>query len=99
MILVRNVFQLKFGKAREAKALVKENETLHKKYGGGSSVRFLTDVTGQYYTFVMETTYENLAAFEKSSAEVMSVKEFGEWYQKFTPLVESGHREVFSIVS
>ena len=98
MILVRNVFQLKFGKAREAKALVKESEALHKKYGGGSSVRFLTDITGQFYTFVMETTYENLAAFEKSSTEVMGANEFGEWYQKFTPLVESGHREIFSIV-
>lgn len=98
MILVRNVFQLKFGKAREAKALVKENEALHKKYGGASSVRFLTDVTGQYYTFVMEMTHENLASFERSATEMMGAKEFGEWYQKFTPLVESGHREIFSIV-
>jgi len=98
MILVRNVFQLKFGKAREAKALVRENESLHKKYGGGSSIRFLTDVTGQYYTFVMEITYENLASFEKSATEMMGAKEFGEWYQKFAPLVESGHREIFSIV-
>jgi hypothetical protein len=98
MILVRNVFQLKFGKAREAKALVKENEALHKKYGGASSVRFLTDVTGEYYTFVMETTHENLAAFEKSMTDVTGAKEFGEWYQRFTPLVESGRREIFSIV-
>jgi hypothetical protein len=98
MILVRNVFQLKFGKAREAKALVKENEALHKKYGGASSVRFLTDVTGEYYTFVMETTHENLAAFEKSMTDVTGAKEFGEWYQKFMPLVESGRREIFSIV-
>jgi len=98
MILVRNVFQLKFGKAREAKALMKENEALQKKHGGGSSVRFLTDVTGQYYTFVMEMTYENLASFERSATEMMGSKEFGEWYQKFTPLVESGRREIFSIV-
>jgi hypothetical protein len=99
MILVRNVFQLKFGKAREAKALVKENEALHKKYGGASSVRFLTDMTGPYYTFVMEITHESLAAFEQSMANVTGAKEFGEWYQKFTPLIESGHREIFSIVS
>jgi len=98
MILVRNVFQLKFGKAREAKALMKEIEPLQKKYGGGSTDRFLTDVTGQFYTFVLETTYENLASFEKSTAEAMGAKEFGEWYQKFTPLVESGYREIFSIV-
>ena len=99
MILVRNVFQLKFGKAKEAKGLIKEIEPLQKKYGGGKTDRFLTDVTGEFYTLVMETTYENLAEFEKSSSNTMGAKEFGEWYQKFIPLVESGYREIFSIVS
>jgi hypothetical protein len=99
MILVRNVFQLKYGKAKEAKALVKENEALHKKMGGGTSIRFMTDVTGQYYTFVMEITYDSLSAFEKSFTDVTGAKEFAEWAQKFNPLVESGHREIFSIVS
>jgi hypothetical protein len=66
--------------------------------GDGSSIRFLTDVTGQYYTFVMEITYDSLSAFEKSFTDVTGAKEFGEWAQKFTPLVESGHREIFSIV-
>lgn len=98
MILVRNVFQLKFGKAREAKALIKENEALHKKQGN-TSVRFLADVTGQFYTFVMETTYQNLSAYENSMVEIMGSKEFGEWYQKFTPLVESGRREIYTIVN
>lgn len=98
MILVRNVFQLKYGKAREAKALIKELEPLQKKFGGRSADRFLTDVTGPFYILVMETTYENLAAYETSTSETMGAKEFGEWYQKFTPLVESGYREIFSIV-
>ncbi len=47
----------------------------------------------------METTYEDLTAMEKEQKEVMGKKEFGEWYQKFTPLVESGYREIFTIVS
>jgi hypothetical protein len=29
----------------------------------------------------------------------MGSKEFSDWYQKFIPLVESGHREMYSIVS
>ena len=41
MILVRNVFQLKFGKAREATALIKENEALFKKHGAAPT-RYLT---------------------------------------------------------
>ena len=98
MILVRDIFQLKFGKAKEAKALARENEALYKKFGEGSSVRFLTDLTGEYYTFVMETTYGSLAVYEQSSAQAMRTKEFGDWYQKFMPLVESGRREIFSVV-
>jgi len=44
MILVRNIFQLKFGKAREAKALIKENEALVKHHGNYPT-RYLTDLT------------------------------------------------------
>lgn len=97
MILVRNVFQLHFGKAREATALVKENEELIRKHGGAPT-RFLTDLTGPFYTLVMEITYQNLAEMEKSQKDVMGSKDFSTWYQRFMPLVESGHREIFTIV-
>jgi len=97
MILVRDVFQLKFGKAKEAKALAKEGGEIEKRHGYGPS-RILTDLTGPYYTLVMETTYDSLAAYEKALKDTMSAKEFGEWYQKFVPLVDSGRREIYSIV-
>ena len=97
MIMVRDVFQLKFGKAKDAKALWKEGKVLREKYGQ-QSLRALVDLTGSYYTFVMESMYENLSAFEKSLRETMSMPEFGQWYQKFVPLVESGHREIYTIV-
>jgi hypothetical protein len=98
MILVRNIFQLKFGKAREAKALIKEYDANVRQHGN-LPTRFLTDLTGPYYTFVMELTFESLAALETSQRETMGSKEFSDWYQKFIPLVESGHREMYSIVS
>ncbi len=97
MIVVRNIFQLKFGKAKDAKALVKESLELFKKYGHATP-RYMTDLTGEFYTLVMESSYENLTAFEKSSQDTMGAKEFGQWYDKFVPLVESGHREIFNIV-
>ncbi len=97
MILVRNVFQLKFGKAREAAALIKENEALFKKHGGAPT-RYLTDVTGPFYTLVLEITYASLADLEQQQKEVMGAKEFADWYQRFIPLVESGRREIFSIM-
>jgi len=97
MILVRDVFQLKFGKAKEVKALWSDVVRLVRKHGHGPS-RAMFDVTGPYYTFVMESTHENLAAFEKAGKEMMGDAEFGGWYQKFVPLIESGHREIFDLL-
>ena len=56
MILVREVFQLKVGKAKEAKALYHEASAIAKKYSMPEG-RALTDLTGAYYTFVWENTY------------------------------------------
>lgn len=98
MILVREIFQLKFGKAREAKAAWKEASAILKKHNFPPS-RALTDLVGQYYTFIIENTHNDLAAFEESLKNELGMKEFGEWYQsKFAPLVESGKREIFTVL-
>ncbi len=96
MILMREVFQLKFGKAKEAKALWKEGTAIFKK--AGHSVRALTDLTGPFYTFVIEISFESLADFEKGLQDILGAEEWGKWYQKFSPLLESGRREFFTIV-
>lgn len=97
MILVRDVFQLRFGKAKEAKTLWKEGAQIEKRLGYEPS-RCMFDLTGQYYTFVMESTYTDLASFEQAMQKVMSSSEFSAWYQKFVPLVESGRREIFTLL-
>jgi hypothetical protein len=100
MIVVRNVFQLKFGKAREAVAVVKEGMAIQKRVMAGLdySSRVLTDVTGPFYTLVLELTVPNLSTFESYAPRLFSDKEWQASYQKLTPLVESGYREVFSVV-
>jgi hypothetical protein len=97
MILVRDVFQLKFGKARDAKALWKKGTAINKKLGNGPG-RAMVDLTGPFYTFVLERTYQNLSAYERALKKVLGSKEWGAWYQKFVPLVESGYREMYTIV-
>jgi hypothetical protein len=100
MIVIRNVFRLKFGKAREAVALFKESDAIQKRVGAGADfqVRLLTDVTGAFYTVVMEITAPSLAAFEAGAPQLMTNKDWQANYQKITALVESGYREVFSVV-
>jgi hypothetical protein len=100
MIVIRNVFQLKFGKTREAVALLKEGMAIQKRVLAGVdfSTRLLTDLTGRNYTLALELTLPNLATFESVGPKLFGDKEWQAHYQKIVPLVESGHREVFTLV-
>ncbi len=97
MILVRDVFQLKFGKARDALTMFEEG----KKYmenDGRTPPRILTDLSGNYYTLVMESSFNNLSDYEKGRTQTTDSKQWHDWYQRFSTLVESGHREIFNVV-
>jgi hypothetical protein len=98
MILVRDVFRLKFGKAREALAVWKEMAEQGRRSGGmPTPPRVLTDLVGPYYTLVMETTAKDLQTWEADIRKGMGDPAFHTLYQKFTPLVESGYREIFTV--
>ncbi len=98
MIVVRNSFRLKFGKAKDAVAAIKEAVAAQKRAGSTFSTRILTDMTGTFYTLVLELTVPSLAALEADMPRNMSHPDFQAAYQKFVPLVESGTREIFTIV-
>jgi hypothetical protein len=99
MVLVRNVFRLKFGKAKEGVAVLKEGMGVFKKLGGNAnSIRILTDLTGPFYTVVLEMAHDDLAASEAAARKIMSNPEWQANYSKFVPLVESGYREIFNVV-
>ncbi|GHF29297.1 hypothetical protein HNQ07_000880 [Deinococcus metalli] len=94
MIVVRNIFQLQFGKAKEGIPLLKEMAALSPE----GSVRILADVTGDFYTMVLEETAADLADVEARARAEMSHPSWGALYARFTPLVMSGRREVFRTV-
>ena len=98
MVLVRDVFQLKFGKSKAAVDLLKQGIALEKK-AGYNSQRLLTDISGPYYTLVMESSFPNLTEFEKAHHKVAGTPVWKKWYQSFVPLVEFGRREIFSVVA
>ena len=98
MILVRDVFRLKFGKARDALAVWKEMAEQGRRSGAmPAPSRILTDLVGPYYTLVMETTVKDLPAWEADMKKSMGDPALHALYQKFTPLVDSGYREIFTI--
>jgi hypothetical protein len=49
-------------------------------------------------TLVSELTLPNLSAFETNAPRLFADKDWQANYQKLAPLVESGYREVFSVV-
>lgn len=51
-----------------------------------------------FFTVVIETTVESLAAWEHRITEIFSQPEFGVWFARMTPLVESGRREFYTII-
>lgn len=97
MIIVRDVFQLKFGNARPVKALMQESKKLMGEERM-KNMRVLFDLVGPAYTMVIESSHESLTAFESEMGSVTNKDEWQAWYQKFIPLVNSSYREIFTVV-
>lgn len=93
VILVRNVFELHFGKAREALAVLAERSNVQVNMPQG---RVLTDLTGPFYTVVLEFEFESLVAMEQEMGR--RAAGWQDWYAKLTPLVRQGRREIYRIV-
>ncbi len=100
MIIVRDIFQVKFGKAKDAIASWKKAAELIKRQDKKKrDLRILTDLVGaNYYTLIVESQFDSLAEFESMAAGMGSVKEMNAWYQEFIPLVEGGRREILNVV-
>lgn len=97
MLVVRDIFNIKFGRMREALQLWQEGKQ-HVMGNTAAPPRIMTDLTGDYYTLVLESQFNSLADYEKAMQSELSKPDWRNWYQKFTPLVESGRREMFNVV-
>lgn len=97
MIVIRNTFQVKFGKMKEAVPLLKENMA-RAAAAGGKAGRLMTDVTGPFYTLVLEFEFENMADADRNMNTIGKLPGWQETYHKFCAVVDSGRREIFSVV-
>jgi hypothetical protein len=97
MIIVRDIFQLHFGKAREAITLLKEMREFERAKGYPVS-RILADVTGTYYTLVSESHFEKLGDLETALSGISNDQAWRDNYERFIPLVREGRREVFRVI-
>ena len=99
MLLVRQVFQAKYGRGDELVGLFQElNQRMRDAGELSPQFRILTDASGPFFTVVTETEVESFAAWEGGFREAMERPWMEEWFSRMMPLVESGSREFYTIV-
>jgi hypothetical protein len=94
VIIIRDVFEAKYGKGDELVALVKEGRS---PFGYGN--RVLTDLSGRFFTVVVETEADSLAHFEQLRTQWFSKPDFAGWFARMEPMVRSGRREFYNVES
>jgi len=101
MVVVRDIFRLKFGQSKEAIALWKEAAASLRTSGYGAlNVRLLTDLAGAaYYTVILESTFNSVADWEKAHLAARDNMAWKALYAKIIPFTEIGHREILSVIA
>ena len=94
MILIREVFQAKYGQGDSMVALFKEAQG---KWLSEMPSRLLVDLSGRFFTFVVEIEVESLGEWEARMAQLFATPETADWFARMTDFVESGHREFYTI--
>jgi len=101
MLIVRDVFQARYGRGDELVALFQEivgywAEGEHAV--APRAFRILTDASGPFFTVVTEMEIESFAAWPQLMAEEFALPQFADWFRHMMPLVESGQREFYNVV-
>ena len=94
-IVVRHVFQAKYGRGDEVVAAMKEMSA--DMAGRVRGYRVMTDLSGPFFTIVMEYEVESLGEFEKGMAEAFADPRMQEFMNRTAPLIESGRREFYTV--
>jgi hypothetical protein len=98
MIVVRDIFHLKFGQSKEAVSIWKQIRQLQPSTGYGKA-RMLTDFAGgRYYTLVLESEWDSVSEWEAEMRRGMGDPQWRALYSKIVPLTESGKREILSVI-
>lgn len=97
MFVVRDIFYLKFGRAREARAAVERIREANERLGYGA-MRALADFTGASYRLILESSFESLGDYEARLTASMAMTEWREWYAEFVPFVERSEREILRLL-
>lgn len=96
---VRDVFRCKPGKAKELVSRLKKTIPSTEREDGFRNAQILVDVVADYWTVVWEAELDSLSQFEHHLASYGSRPEVQEAMAGYMELVDSGHREIWRVVS
>ena len=98
MILLRNVFQAKPGRAHELAQMMAEGTRRRPNPAGGPRAwRVLTDLTGPFDTVVLEVELESVAEWEQGRRAMFASPEFQADFARNAELIVSGRNELYTI--
>lgn len=97
MLIIRNVFKCKPGKAKVLIEKLKTANTLMRDAGAVLSERVLVDEVATFWTVVIETEVEDMAKFSESMQEYGSRPDVQEAMSGYMDLVDGGYREIFRL--
>jgi hypothetical protein len=96
MIIEKNEFRLKFGKAKEGIANWKEMFQIMKSKDA-KGMRMLTDLTGHSYTLILEVEHESWNTVDQKFASWAGDAKMGELYKNFIPLCDSSFKTFYKV--
>ena len=98
MILVRMVFQARFGKANEVVSGFRRGQEIAREvFGDRVRSRILTDLSGPFDTVVQELEVESLGEWERLRAMMFTDPRFREMQASGFDLIEGGRAEYYTI--
>jgi hypothetical protein len=98
MVVVRFVFQAKFGTAGQVVEGMKEDlERFKQVVGDDVKARLLTDLSGPFDTIVQEIEMESLAAWEELRAKMFASEEFQEGQETRSLPFQGGRAEFYTL--
>ena len=95
MFVIRNVFRCKPGQAKNVIEKFQKAMPLMQEL---AKQRILVDEVAGFWTVVVETETEDLAAFEKLLKERGQRQDLRDAMSGYLDSVESGYREIFRVV-
>jgi heme-degrading monooxygenase HmoA len=98
MLIIRDVFKCKPGKAMQVAEKFKKAIPSMQTVDGFRSCRVLVDYVASYWTVVLESEVDSLEKFEKHMTEFSSRPDVREALAGYMELVDGGQREVYRIV-